>query len=60
MLGLTGYVIPVNNKTEIFKNFGSPIDGGYLVQQTVSNPSILGTYGVIESTELMNLTTSLS
>lgn len=56
MLGLTGYVIPLDNKTQIYNNFGNPkTNGGFAIKSGVADASIMGTYGAIETIQLLSL-----
>ena len=55
IMGFTNYIFPTNSRLTIFKNFGDPIKGGFPIQNTTDNPSIMGTYGVVQSAQLLNI-----
>ena len=59
ILGFTGYIInikDINSVVKYFNNFG-PIktDGGYPILNGLPDSSIAGTYGVLETVQLLNL-----
>ena len=57
ILGLTGYVVPLdNNKTKIYTNFGNvQTNGGFPVKSGLNETSIMGTFGAVETIQLLNL-----
>lgn len=55
MTGLMGYVIPEGDYLKIFEGFGSSENGGYKIHQSTEETSIVGTYGVVLSAEMLNL-----
>jgi hypothetical protein len=61
MIGLTGYAIPLGNGTSIYSDF-SPIsaNGGFSIHSSISESSVMGTYGVLLSSQLLNLAVKLT
>ena len=59
ILGFTGYIIDINNINLVVKYFNDfgPIksDGGYPILNGLPDSSIAGTYGVLETVQLLNL-----
>lgn len=54
--GMTNYIIPtITARSAIFKNFGTSIDGGFPISNASAIPTIIGTYGVVESGQMLNL-----
>ena len=55
MLGLTKYVI-TSNETAIYDNFGAPkSNGGFAIQSSVADASVVGTYGALETIHMFNM-----
>ncbi len=54
MLGFTNYIIPDVNKTGIINNFDQVNNKGFKLYKDSSSASIVGTYGAVESTVLLD------
>ena len=56
MTGIQGFLIPNSRELSVFNGLGTlTASGGYKVHQAHDQATIMGTYGVVLSTELMNL-----